>query len=573
MAPLHHGILSLLIVLAALVAPAVSAEPQLPPEEAAIKDTVDHWGLAFSDQLRVFEARFPAFAEARGVETCDYVLGVETPLRKTFQNKYWFKGKTAGSVQLAAARNEWEQFQLAILPKTGFTLKDIRVAASALTLTGGAATIPASEVRLWRVGFVKTRPVSYPVRYTGEWPDVLGPLEPFELKGLDLGLIWCEIHVPADAQPGDYTGTITVTPANSRPATLTVKLHVWRFALPDRVPMPMIVWMSGRTPEFRDVAAMFLAHHMDPVNLGNTNDLKVLDENLSFGFQRGLMVFQTAEFQTPEKFRPYYEHIREKGWVDKALVYCRPDEPTEKQLQELNIPFRQKVRRSFPNLKVFLATQYYPRLDEATDVWLCDLSTNYDSWRKAGRPGKQQSWWYFCHLPIRTDLERPLVDAPNMLIDNDAIEHRLPYWMAFRYGVKGLMIWAGTREWPKDPKDLAAWQSEGFPCGPQEYKYPYGGWHNGNGYLLYPGPLPSIRLKVLRDGAEDYAYLLQVDEIARSTGPEAKEAQALLEGIQPAVFVDTHYFSRDPDRLLAYRMRLAEFLDRQAARSRAAEAR
>ncbi|MBM4045377.1 MAG: DUF4091 domain-containing protein, partial [Planctomycetes bacterium] len=87
------------------------------------------------------------------------------------------------------------------------------------------------------------------------------------------------------------------------------------------------------------------------------------------------------------------------------------------------------------------------------------------------------------------------------------------------------------------------------------------GIHNGNGYLLYPGPHPSLRLKVLRDGAEDYGYLLALKSAKERLSGHAKaEAEELLK-IAPALLVNTHYFNRDPNAILDYRAKLARLIE------------
>ena len=88
--------------------------------------------MAFSDQLEVFKSNFRKFADKTGIKSPDYLLGVESSLRKTFKNKYWFKGRIDNVVELSAARNEAEPFQLAIIPQTGFALNDIKISASGL---------------------------------------------------------------------------------------------------------------------------------------------------------------------------------------------------------------------------------------------------------------------------------------------------------------------------------------------------------------------------------------------------------------------------------------------------------
>ena len=558
------------IVILLLSLPCFGSEPnQLPGEEAALKNDVDHWGLAFSDQLEVFKENFQMFAKKTGMKSPDYVVGVESPLRKTFKNKYWFKGQVTNEIKLFSGRNETESFQLAIIPQIGCSLTDIKIAVSDLRTADGKSSIPADRITLYRVGFIETAKSQYPTRHIGAWPDPLFQLTPFSLTGIDLGLIWCEVKIPLTAPGGDYYGTITVSPAKLSSVEIKVKLHVWKFALPDRVPFPTVVWINGNmdSKEYLDICRLFLEHHIDPISVGKTTNLDLLDKNLKFCLSRGLMCFEAPDFSKPEELLPYYEHLKKKGWLGKAMIYGGFDEPNVKMLHENVIPRTVLIHKQFPGLKVFLASQYYGNLDKGMDIWMTDVSANFQSWLAAGRPGKQQPWWYFCHLPIRVNLEQPLVDAPNMLIDNDAVEHRLPYWMADRYGVQGIFIYGGNLEWDKI-----------FSNGSQEFaklsdaklSFPYAGKHNGNGFLIYPGPRPSLRLKVLRDGIEDYWYLSRLKELTLKKR-YASQAQSLLEGISPKIFVDTHYFSRDPNAILIYRVAIGELIEKAAADQKIAE--
>jgi hypothetical protein len=334
---------------------------EFPPAEKAIQDDVDHWGQAFSDQLVAFRSGFARFEAESGKRNLDYVLGVETSLRKTFPNKHWFKGRFANVVELSAARNEAEAFQLAILPRMGFELNDVRLAVSDLTKVGERGrrgSIPARYVNLWRVGFVETLQPSYPTRHVGMWPDPLLELEPFTVKGVDLGPVWCEIKVPADASPGDYEGSITVSCANAHSLKLAVKLHVWDFALPPRVQMPMLVWTQALPrEEARKYYSLLLEHQVDPVKAGANPKVEELSDDLEFCFKRGLMYFDAIDFKDPESFRPYYENIRRKGWLDKAIIYAAHDEPSREQFEEIVVPATQRLHRDFPGLKVYLASQ------------------------------------------------------------------------------------------------------------------------------------------------------------------------------------------------------------------------
>jgi hypothetical protein len=289
-------------------------------------------------------------------------------------------------------------------------------------------------------------------------------------------------------------------------------------------------------------------------------DLSALDQNIQHCLDRGMQIFQARRFKKDAEMKAYYDHIKAKGWLDKCFLYGAHDEPTTEVFNAEVVPDTAKIREQYPGLRVLLATEWHPNLDKGVDIFMTDVSTGFELYGTPDRPrGSEELWWYFCHLPIHIDFTQPLVEAPNMEIDNDAIEHRIAYWMMWRYDVRGCFIWNGN-SWPG--KLNANWPAEDWVV--QEDKpspYPYAGIHNGNGYLLYPGPNPSIRLKVLRDGAEDYGYLLALKAAKdRLSGKDKEEAEQLLK-ITPDLFVNTHYFTRDPNALLDYRARVAKLIE------------
>ena len=84
--------------------------------------------------------------------------------------------------------------------------------------------------------------------------------------------------------------------------------------------------------------------------------------------------------------------------------------------------------------------------------------------------------------------------------------------------------------------------------------------HNGNGWIVYPSPdgtstLPSLRLKVIRDGLEDVALMEAVRaeiNAGRIKGKKATDLAALLDPV-PGVFVHPQYFDQLPETLLGRR--------------------
>ncbi|MHC4122767.1 MAG: DUF4091 domain-containing protein [Planctomycetota bacterium] len=552
----------------------------LPPGEQAIANEVDHWGLPFSDQLRRFISAKESFKKQIGQRAPEnFIVGVQHGLEKIPRNKYWFKGKYTNKVHIEAAANEYENFQVAILPDVGKELKKVTLTASAISAGDGKTVIPASNIKIYRVGYVETVPVRYPSLYRGKWPDYLSSNGPMKISGTDLGLFWVEVKVPADAKAGEYSGQL-ILQADGERVPINLSVRVYNFKLPNRVPFPMAVWLSSVHPsgeemdlkEYRLLLSELLKHGIDPISIGyqfyllEDVDFSILDENLEFCFERGLEVFEIGrgkEYrENPEKLKPLIDHLCKKGWLKKAIIYSNQDEPDEKQFRQKNIPFYKRIKSLYPDLKVFLASEWHPNIDQGCDIWMTDLSTGTEDVLNRTSFGKSQRWFYYCHLPVRISFYRPLVQAPNMLIDNEAIEHRLSLWLAWKYKTTGMFIWAGNSQWKKLNIDKTDWENKGFTLPDKPYPFPYAGVHNGNGFLVYPGAIPSIRLKVLRDGLEDYGYFAELNRLAKiSKNGILKEKADKLLAIPGNVLINPHYFNRDPKELLKTRNKIAELIE------------
>ena len=308
----------------------------LPAEEQAMKDEVDHWGLPFSDQLRRFTNKQAQFKKLLGDKAPEnFIIGVQNGLEKIPLNKYWFKGKYINTVSLNAAKNEYENFQVAVLPNIGKTLNNVQLSAQALVSPDKKHVIAAKNIRIYRVGYVKTTPARYPSLYTGMWPDILFPNGPQKVSGTDLGLFWVEVKVPKDCAAGSYEGEFKLL-ADGEPVPVKVKLNVYNFKLPDRVPFPVTVWTSPFLPwkknmspeKYRSMAGEFLRHGIDPISIGRyfvsikNNDFKILDENLKYCLDRGMQVFAVPRSgKKPEALKSYIDHIRQKGWEKSINIY------------------------------------------------------------------------------------------------------------------------------------------------------------------------------------------------------------------------------------------------------------
>jgi MYXO-CTERM domain-containing protein len=131
---------------------------------------------------------------------------------------------------------------------------------------------------------------------------------------------------------------------------------------------------------------------------------------------------------------------------------------------------------------------------------------------------------------------------PSYSIDATGVRNRAMQWLLFEYRLSGELYYETTEAYGQDP-----WTNQ----------WAFGG--NGDGTLFYPGtpakiggathvPVASMRLKLIRDGMEDYEYLAL---LARSGG----EAEA--RAIAAALFPHPYETAASPEALLAAREALA----------------
>lgn len=121
------------------------------------------------------------------------------------------------------------------------------------------------------------------------------------------------------------------------------------------------------------------------------------------------------------------------------------------------------------------------------------------------------TWWYVCCFPYEPN--------PNYHIDNSVSDARVLSWMQYDYDIDGMLYW-GTASYFSTKTmqdDLGGWAAVD-PYDDAEMVFE-GKATQGDGFLCYPGakygesgPLPSLRLMNIRDGFEDYEYLLQLEK-------------------------------------------------------------
>ena len=214
------------------------------------------------------------------------------------------------------------------------------------------------------------------------------------------------------------------------------------------------------------------------------------------------------------------------------------DEPNDKKAYDFTRTWGTLIRGSGSQVKVLVTEQTKTQnpawgdLYGAIDIWV-PLFSLFDPETAKTRRALGEDIWTYTALCQR----RP---TPWWHIDFPLLHYRIPCWLAWLHHMKGLLYWGGMSFWNyvEDPWTEAGTYPEAPPEGTRRHVY------HGEGTLLYPagavgfdGAVPSMRLKAIRDGIEDFDYLTIIDSIGKRG-----TAEALIKSVTPSWYE----WSRNP---------------------------
>jgi hypothetical protein len=443
---------------------------------------------------------------------------------------------------MSAAGNDHEAVQIVVCPR--HELRGLTVAAGTLRGPAGA-TIPAANVRVLRAYY---HFVDAPTDRTGVrdfWPDALPPVDrPLDVAAGQNQPLWVLVHVPADARPGDYAGTVQLK-ARGFQAAVPLRLHVWRFALPERNHLetafglsPAMIFRYHQLKTEADRRRVldlyfqsFAEHRISTYDLTPLDRIRVkfmpearppraeldftaFDAELTrvrerFHFTNfrlpiegmGGGTFQSRreprigryEETTPEyqaMFASYVQqleaHLRAKGWLSMAYVYWF-DEPAPKDFAFVRNGML-RLKKYAPGLARMLTQEPVDELIGSVNLW-CPISYRYDhAMAEQRRAAGERFWWYVCCGP----------KAPycTLFIDHPATELRIWLWQTWQRGIVGNLVWesnywTSANAYPDAPQnpyqDPMGYVSDGaLGRGVKHY------WGNGDGRFLYPPEAAAV---------------------------------------------------------------------------------
>ena len=491
------------------------------------------------------------------------------------------------------------------------TVGDFVNAQSGKIISAGVA------VTVFREAYLNVTTVSDRNGIAGRVPDALIPVRdpyfhqnrnafPAAVPPGETRSAWIDVFVPPAAASGYYLASATVTDGARTVAAIPVRLKVWNFTLPSTATLKSAFGMgygglgfaayggyegaarypgSGGNSEVAlarihaATAAFFLDHRvsasavvLEPTVPNNqwTQFDAVYGPLLNGQAPTILAGARLTALQYASPVRPavngldvrdWVAHFRAKGWLSSLFVYACDEPPAGCSWNDLATEGN-ALRSRAPNLAGLVTTNIVDAtrngvlsfIDILTPVVNHmhprngqDQRASYDSWLQAS--GKQLWWYQSCNQHESCDNGKPGPKAstwPSYMVDASPVRNRIFQWMAYLYRVQGELYY-DTETWGDNPWD---------------HLYFAGG--NGDGALYYPGTVDriggatpiavaSIRLKLIRDGMEDYEYLFALAGAGRAD---------LANKIARTFITNAFTFKDDPSALTSARETLGTELHR-----------
>lgn len=535
---------------------------------------LDDWAGQLSEvEYRLQEHRLAALAGRNGL-----LALFAGSTEQVHRERMLFLNPPVADGRLSAAANEGESIQLVL--RAPQALAGVSVALSAPPQTSDGRQLPLTAVTVAPVGYVKAEQPPYAVSRTGFWPDPL--LTYADAVNLDPGQwqsFWIDVNVPAGQPAGEYRTEVAVKAGDAELLRLPLRIEVRNFELPPGTPYPNVFAVfeppkpDRRTLDDpirwrREVWDELLRHRMNPTPLYTRRALPVIDARKLK--EHGMKSFNViygigdvdAYIRALTKAYPAYRHA---GLEE--LAYCYVFDEAQVTLFPSMREKMLKVKAALPEVK-FMTTAYDHSLGEpgsplagVVDIW-CPMTTKYElipAQIAAARARGERVWWYVANKP------HPPYAA--FLLENPWLSMRLLMGAkAWKFQPDGFLYYSSALWY--DPaiaplKDLPPMKGAPLTNWPGRTI----GQYNGDGVLIYPaaaGPIPSLRIKQIRDGLEDYQYwalLKQALENADGQSEAWRRAARRELAVEPEIVESMTVYARDPAVLAAKRERLAQLLE------------
>ena len=444
----------------------------------------------------------------------------------------------ATSIGLYAAKGEYESFQI-VLRSASDAVDRVTVVAN-----GGL------QVQLYLEHYTYVSRGSAQSTYhlnrgggPGWYPDGLIPLASgaaISLRAATNQPVWADVFVPRGTTAGVKQLRFT---AGS--TTITVPFTVWNFELPVK-PLLKSCILYSQVRQDTQADELMLQNRLMPIGVALANERRFIDtlglNSTNLGFWANASKSAGTMDPPPsvsailtEKARHQQDLYFYDYLADEINGYTALYSGVKAWARNLHAAGVDSLVTVPPNTALFSDGGSSGR--SAVDVWV-ELPKQRNASLSEQALAKGDDIWSYNALCQDKY-------SPKLLLDMAPINYRLqPGFLNQVMSYSGFLYWRADN-WSSDP-----WNN------PEES----GNLYPGEGLLVYPGDkvgrpetvLPSMRLKYLRDGVDDYDYVQMLE--ARGYGTWAL-------GIARTVGSDWANWTRDPGALESARLELGRKLD------------
>ena len=475
-----------------------------------------------------------------GLQAAQAGLNVWTDVttRRVLRDEADGKGDSVG---ISAAKNEWESFQILVRSDAavkGIVVEagDLKGPGAAVLRGENARLYRQHQLEITK-GTYRNKafepgwypdpliPFEHPV--TGE---PLGEARfkavPFDLPAGQTHAFWVDIYVPPKARVGEYDGAYRVRAEGGKVVDVPVSLTVWDFALPRVSTLQTALGSpAGRMRSYyreranqgketepsdweaveRQCAEMLTRHRVNATpwqrlrpEAQTDGSFRIpkeqIDELREFIDRYHVNTISvprpTSIVNDPEKEREkLYAWL--KAWDRAAEQLNRPgvtfytylkDEPNDEEAYKFVQKWGRAIRAAKSVVKVMVVEQTWTEkgkggansdwgeLHGAIDIW-CPLFCLFRAESAAKRQGLGETIWTYTALCQGGEA------SPWWHIDYPLLNYRVPAWISWRYGIRGLLYWGGMTYWRQTPDP---W-TDAWTYGREKLVY------NGEGTIVYPG--------------------------------------------------------------------------------------
>jgi hypothetical protein len=213
-------------------------------------------------------------------------------------------------------------------------------------------------------------------------------------------------------------------------------------------------------------------------------------------------------------------------------------------------------------LKIQVTTGYVEDLKDAVDIW--DAYNGVELGRMAELKQEGKDYWFY-------NGNRPRYGST--ILEAAAVDPRVNGWIKYLYGIDTWFVWHSTH-WTHNSQGPKGRLQQRIFNEPLTYINEHLEWGNGDGVLFYPGRMPyqseedrglnrfmpSIRLKNIRRGQQDFELLWLAESKAGSDKIEALARELVVKAMDEVDMNDKVYWPQNGDAYDMMRDRLLNII-------------